>query len=51
MPKAMNKALISAARTALILVGRALATESFRESSLYDAAYQRRFRGRDSRPE
>ncbi|NLH81969.1 MAG: precorrin-4 C(11)-methyltransferase [Phyllobacteriaceae bacterium] len=38
-------------RTALILVGRALATESFRESSLYDAAYQRRFRGRDSRPD
>ena len=38
-------------RTALILVGRALAAETFRESSLYDAAYQRRFRGRDSRPE
>lgn len=38
-------------RTALILVGRALSTETFRESSLYDAAYQRRFRGRDSRPE
>ena len=35
-------------RTALILVGRALAAEDFRESSLYDAAYQRRFRGRDA---
>jgi precorrin-4/cobalt-precorrin-4 C11-methyltransferase len=34
-------------RTALILVGRALASESFRESALYDAGYQRRFRGRD----
>jgi len=38
-------------RTALILVGRALAAEHFRESALYDAGYQRRFRGRDSRPE
>jgi precorrin-4/cobalt-precorrin-4 C11-methyltransferase len=35
-------------RTALILVGRALAAEDFRESALYDAGYQRRFRGRDS---
>ncbi len=34
-------------RTALVLVGRALAPEDFRESALYDAAYQRRFRGRD----
>jgi precorrin-4/cobalt-precorrin-4 C11-methyltransferase len=33
-------------RTALVLVGRALATEEFRESALYDADYQRRFRGR-----
>lgn len=33
-------------RTALILVGRTLAAEGFRESALYDAAYQRRFRGR-----
>jgi len=33
-------------RTALILVGRALAAEDFRESALYDAGYQRRFRGR-----
>lgn len=35
-------------RTALILVGRSLTAEEFRESSLYDAAYQRRFRGRDA---
>jgi len=33
-------------RTALILVGRALGAEDFRDSALYDAAYQRRFRGR-----
>lgn len=33
-------------RTALILVGRALATEDFRESALYDVSYQRRYRGR-----
>jgi precorrin-4/cobalt-precorrin-4 C11-methyltransferase len=33
-------------RTALILVGRSLAAEGFRESALYDAYYQRRFRGR-----
>ena len=33
-------------RTALILVGRALAAEEFRESALYDGGYQRRFRGR-----
>jgi precorrin-4/cobalt-precorrin-4 C11-methyltransferase len=32
-------------RTALILVGRALAAENFRESALYDAEYRRRFRG------
>lgn len=32
-------------RTALILVGPALAAEEFRESALYDANYQRRFRG------
>ena len=36
-----------AERTALILVGRSLGSTDFRESSLYDAAYQRRFRGRD----
>jgi len=33
-------------RTALILVGRALGTDDFRESALYDPEYQRRFRGR-----
>ena len=35
-------------RTAIIFVGQALAGEHFRESSLYDAHYQRRFRGRDA---
>ena len=34
-------------RTAIIFVGRTLAAENFRESSLYDPDYQRRFRGRD----
>jgi precorrin-4/cobalt-precorrin-4 C11-methyltransferase len=34
-------------RTAIIFVGRSLAAEGFRESSLYDAYYQRRFRGRE----
>jgi precorrin-4/cobalt-precorrin-4 C11-methyltransferase len=34
-------------RTALILVGPALAPTDFSESSLYSADYQRRFRGRD----
>jgi len=34
-------------RTALVLVGRALAAEGFRESALYDAAYRRRFREGD----
>lgn len=33
-------------RSALIVVGRVLAASDFRESSLYDAAYQRRFRER-----
>ncbi|MEN3289433.1 MAG: precorrin-4/cobalt-precorrin-4 C11-methyltransferase [Bradyrhizobium sp.] len=33
-------------RTALILVGPALAASEFRESALYNADYQRRFRGR-----
>jgi precorrin-4/cobalt-precorrin-4 C11-methyltransferase len=32
-------------RTALVLVGRALAAEEFRDSALYDAGYRRRFRG------
>lgn len=34
-------------RTAIIFLGPGLAAEDFRESSLYDAAYQRRFRGRE----
>ena len=33
-------------RTALILVGRALACSDFRESALYSVDYQRRYRGR-----
>jgi precorrin-4/cobalt-precorrin-4 C11-methyltransferase len=32
-------------RTAMILVGRALEAEDFRESALYDAEYRRRYRG------
>ncbi len=32
-------------RTALVLVGPALAAEGFRDSALYDPSYQRRFRG------
>ena len=32
-------------RTALIMVGRALDAEDFRDSALYDADYRRRFRG------
>ena len=32
-------------RTALILVGRAVAAEDFRESALYDPDYRRRYRG------
>lgn len=34
-------------RTGIVFVGRGLAAEGFRESALYDAAYQRRFRGRE----
>ncbi|WP_240232790.1 precorrin-4 C(11)-methyltransferase [Devosia lacusdianchii] len=34
-------------RTAIIFVGRTLGAADFRESSLYDPEYQRRFRGRD----
>lgn len=37
-------------RTAIILVGRALGAHEFRESALYDANYQRRFRGRNDPP-
>lgn len=33
-------------RTALTLVGKVLSAHDFRDSALYDAAYQRRFRGR-----
>ena len=33
-------------RTALIFVGHGLSARDFRESALYDTAYQRRFRGR-----
>jgi len=33
-------------RTAIIFVGPSLAAEDFSESALYDAHYQRRFRGR-----
>jgi precorrin-4/cobalt-precorrin-4 C11-methyltransferase len=32
-------------RTALVLVGRALAAEDFRDSALYDPGYRRRYRG------
>ena len=35
-------------RTALIIVGRVLGARDFRASALYDAAYQRRFRGRSA---
>jgi len=35
-------------RTALIMVGKVLAARDFRDSALYDATYQRRFRGRGS---
>jgi len=35
-------------RTAMVLVGPALAAENFRESALYDADYRRRFRGKES---
>jgi precorrin-4/cobalt-precorrin-4 C11-methyltransferase len=34
--------------TALVLVGPALGAADFAESSLYDAGYQRRFRGREA---
>jgi precorrin-4/cobalt-precorrin-4 C11-methyltransferase len=35
-------------RTAIVLVGRALAAENFRDSALYDPDYRRRFRGGDA---
>src|SRR5262249_54432850 len=34
-------------RTAIILIGRALAAEDFRDSALYDPTYRRRFRGEE----
>lgn len=34
-------------RTALVFVGPGLTADGFRDSSLYDPGYQRRFRGRD----
>lgn len=40
---AVRKARIE--RTALILIGRALAAHNFRDSALYDPGYRRRFRG------
>jgi precorrin-4/cobalt-precorrin-4 C11-methyltransferase len=36
-------------RTAIVLVGRALAAEDFRDSALYDPDYRRRFREGDAR--
>jgi precorrin-4/cobalt-precorrin-4 C11-methyltransferase len=36
-------------RTALVLVGRALAAKDFRDSALYDPDYRRRFRGGEAR--
>jgi precorrin-4/cobalt-precorrin-4 C11-methyltransferase len=41
-------AAASIERTAIILVGRALAAEDFRDSALYDPDYRRRFRGGDA---
>lgn len=37
-------------RTATILVGKVIGAEDFRESALYDPAYQRRYRGRTDLP-
>ena len=34
-------------RTAIVFVGRGLDVSEFRESALYDPAYQRRYRGRE----
>lgn len=42
---ALQAAAAGVERMALILVGRALAAQDFRESALYDADYRRRFRG------
>jgi len=40
-----DMATTSIERTAIILVGRVLQAEDFRDSALYDAQYRRRFRG------
>jgi len=40
-----DMAATSIERTALVLVGRVLQAEDFRDSALYDADYRRRFRG------
>jgi precorrin-4/cobalt-precorrin-4 C11-methyltransferase len=45
---AARLAAVPIERTALILVGGALAAEDFRDSALYDADYRRRFRGGSS---
>jgi len=45
---AETKAAGDIERTALILVGEALSNQSFAESALYSADYQRRFRNRES---
>ncbi|MGO9700587.1 MAG: precorrin-4 C(11)-methyltransferase [Xanthobacteraceae bacterium] len=42
---AAQVAAVGIERTALILVGRAIAAHDFRESALYDPDYRRRFRG------
>jgi precorrin-4/cobalt-precorrin-4 C11-methyltransferase len=42
---AAKVAAVGIERTALILIGRALAAHDFRDSALYDADYRRRFRG------
>ena len=42
---AAQVAAVRIERTALILVGRALSAQDFRDSALYDADYRRRFRG------
>jgi precorrin-4/cobalt-precorrin-4 C11-methyltransferase len=39
-------AAVDVERTAIIFVGRGLGAADFRESSLYDPDYQRRFRDR-----
>ena len=44
---AADLALQPIERTAIVFVGRSLGAEDFAESSLYDPAYQRRFRGRE----